>query len=595
MLGYRPEEVEPHVDFFKRAIHPDDLPVVLDRLNGHLEGRTASYESEHRLRSKSGAWIWVMDRGRITEIDKAGSPVRVTGVISNIHERKRAELQAQENLKQFKYVLETTSDGYWNWNIQTGSAFYSPQWLRLLGYAEQDAPERMDFFHSIVHPDDLQRMTVAVQDHLEGRRPSKEVNVRLRMNSGEYRWVWARGKVVEWDGTSSPLLMVGTISDIHEQLQAAESLQRTQFVVDTALEAIFWIDSAGRFTYVNEEACRSLNSSREELLKLSVFDIDADFTEDKWPARMEAIRKGTLPTQEFRHRTRDGRIFPVEIATSYHMFGDREFTCSFARDISKRKRMECVMEALTVSLAGLTGQAYLTGALQSLADLTGAEVVMITDFSFSDEDKLHMIACWKDGQLLQEMKYQMSGTPCERVARERFFTCQSGVADLFPGAKHLRDWEIESYAGARIADRSGNFIGVLAVMGRRPLSNLEEVRSTLNLFALSAAAELARQRNSAQLREVFDSAPDFMLMIDQKGRIISVNHASMQMLGYSEEDLIGQPMEMLVPEQLRQKHAQLQDDYFRQPRLRFMGEPGMALHVRKKMGNCFRSTSTSAL
>jgi len=99
MLEYRPEEIEPNVDFFKRNIHPEDLPAVLDRLTGHIEGRLPIYESEHRLRTKSGRWKWVHDHGKVAEKDKDGRPVRVTGIISDITERKQAEEDIKKTLQ----------------------------------------------------------------------------------------------------------------------------------------------------------------------------------------------------------------------------------------------------------------------------------------------------------------------------------------------------------------------------------------------------------------------------------------------------------------------------------------------------------------
>ncbi|MBN1615493.1 MAG: PAS domain S-box protein, partial [Deltaproteobacteria bacterium] len=102
MLEYRPEEVEPTVDFFKQHVHPEDSSAVLDRLTGHVEGRLPAYESEHRIRTKSGRWLWVLDRGRIVERDKDSKPVRVTGVIADITERKQAEetlIRQQRSIK----------------------------------------------------------------------------------------------------------------------------------------------------------------------------------------------------------------------------------------------------------------------------------------------------------------------------------------------------------------------------------------------------------------------------------------------------------------------------------------------------------------
>jgi PAS domain S-box-containing protein len=91
MLGYRPDEVEPRVDFFKQSVHSDDLQAVLDRLQAHIEGRSPAYVSEHRLRRKSGEWIWVHDQGEVAERDAEGHPIRVTGVIADITERIHAD------------------------------------------------------------------------------------------------------------------------------------------------------------------------------------------------------------------------------------------------------------------------------------------------------------------------------------------------------------------------------------------------------------------------------------------------------------------------------------------------------------------------
>ncbi|MCC6989790.1 MAG: PAS domain S-box protein, partial [Acidobacteria bacterium] len=90
ILEYRLDETEPHVDFFKAHVHPDDLPAVVERLEAHLDGRTPTYQSEHRLRTKSGAWKWVLDRGSVVARD-AGGPQRVTGIIADITARKEAE------------------------------------------------------------------------------------------------------------------------------------------------------------------------------------------------------------------------------------------------------------------------------------------------------------------------------------------------------------------------------------------------------------------------------------------------------------------------------------------------------------------------
>ncbi|MBF0252527.1 MAG: PocR ligand-binding domain-containing protein [Candidatus Omnitrophica bacterium] len=107
MLEYRIDEVEPTVEFFKQHVHPEDQAAVLDRLTGHIEGRLPVYESEHRMRTKSGRWMWVRDRGKITARDKEGHPVRVTGVITDITERKKAEEEYRKSQEQLKLKLDS--------------------------------------------------------------------------------------------------------------------------------------------------------------------------------------------------------------------------------------------------------------------------------------------------------------------------------------------------------------------------------------------------------------------------------------------------------------------------------------------------------
>ena len=99
MLGYCREEIEPHLRAWEALVHPEDMPGVRHVVETHLEGRTPFYETEHRIRHKSGEWIWVLDRGRVISRDAAGKPLRAAGTHLDVTERKRLEaqlLQAQK-------------------------------------------------------------------------------------------------------------------------------------------------------------------------------------------------------------------------------------------------------------------------------------------------------------------------------------------------------------------------------------------------------------------------------------------------------------------------------------------------------------------
>ncbi len=91
MFGYALDEIAPNLSTWEKLVHSDDMPGVEDVLTAHLEGKTDYYETEHRVRHKCGDWIWVLDRGRVTERDVDGNPIRACGTHLDITERKKSD------------------------------------------------------------------------------------------------------------------------------------------------------------------------------------------------------------------------------------------------------------------------------------------------------------------------------------------------------------------------------------------------------------------------------------------------------------------------------------------------------------------------
>ncbi|MFM1989835.1 MAG: hypothetical protein RJA99_2792 [Pseudomonadota bacterium] len=90
MLGQAPDEIAPSVDAWRERVHPDDVERVEALLQAHLDGRTPVYECEHRLRAKSGDWVWVLDRGRVVARDAQGRPLRAIGTHLDVTDRRAA-------------------------------------------------------------------------------------------------------------------------------------------------------------------------------------------------------------------------------------------------------------------------------------------------------------------------------------------------------------------------------------------------------------------------------------------------------------------------------------------------------------------------
>lgn len=130
------------------------------------------------------------------------------------------------------------------------------------------------------------------------------------------------------------------VSDITERKRAERELRMMKFSLENASDAGFWVDPKARIIYANGAACRSLGYSREELVTLSIPDIDPLFPRATWDSFWEKNKaRGTL-TFETQHKSKDGRVFPVEVTTNYLQFDGQEYSFAFAHDITERRALE---------------------------------------------------------------------------------------------------------------------------------------------------------------------------------------------------------------------------------------------------------------
>ncbi len=96
MLGYDLSEIEQSIHEWEERVHPDDIAACFQDIQDHMSGKSEFYENIHRMKHRSGKWIYILDRGKVVERDEAGNPVRFTGTHTDITREKEAELKALE-------------------------------------------------------------------------------------------------------------------------------------------------------------------------------------------------------------------------------------------------------------------------------------------------------------------------------------------------------------------------------------------------------------------------------------------------------------------------------------------------------------------
>ena len=119
-----------------------------------------------------------------------------------------------------------------------------------------------------------------------------------------------------------------------------ERLALTQFAIEHAADALFWIDAEGRIVNANEAATRLTGYARDELMRMRLWELEIGGSAERWRATWADARAGHRQTSEGLYRRRDGTEVPIETSGDFVAHGGREWVSAFARDITERRRLE---------------------------------------------------------------------------------------------------------------------------------------------------------------------------------------------------------------------------------------------------------------
>jgi len=226
MLGYTSAELKPHIDIRSELAHPAELAVSRMKLREHLSGQADMYDMECRLRHRDGHWVWVLDRGRVSERDEQGRALRIQGTLLDISTAKLAQALLAEREVFLERVSEVAEVGGWQLDVKTRAITFSRQACRISGVADGFRPtleEALAFYpessRAFIHK--------AVREAIEQRK-AFDWELPYQNAQGEPLWVRVVGEAVYDDDTPGalPTRLIGAIQNITERNRAAQELQR---------------------------------------------------------------------------------------------------------------------------------------------------------------------------------------------------------------------------------------------------------------------------------------------------------------------------------------------------------------------------------
>ena len=214
MLGYADDEFQGRRDEWENRIHPEDKPRAMADLQSYLDGRTAAYATEFRMRCKDGSWKWILARGQVVSRDARGKPLRMIGTHADIS----ARVQQQEEITRVKERLDLALQGsrlaIWDADVAARTMFLSEGWAEMLGDPPRETVTTFHDLYAIAHPDDRERIAAAFAGALKGALPEYRMEHRVRTRSGEWKWILSHGRVVSRDAAGRALRMTGTNANI---------------------------------------------------------------------------------------------------------------------------------------------------------------------------------------------------------------------------------------------------------------------------------------------------------------------------------------------------------------------------------------------
>jgi PAS domain S-box-containing protein len=243
-----------------------------------------------------------------------------------------------------KTILDAATEGYWSWDIPGGKAFFSEQWLELVGFSAPKKNRPGEFLKSLIHPDDLAQYESGLEAHLAGRTEALDCECRLLTKAGDYRCARLRGRVVRRDKEGHPLQMVGTVVDRSDYKQAHEELEESHTQLSAIFEAaeeMIWVVDPKKFRLLtfNKRVDEVIFNARgfHPRRDMSPEEISPQEA-DAWKLfYRKVLEKGNFET-EYRFNyvpnvlhliskclVRDGKVFGI---------------CVIGQDVTERRQME---------------------------------------------------------------------------------------------------------------------------------------------------------------------------------------------------------------------------------------------------------------
>lgn len=543
---------------FEACVHPDDRAELQQIVQAAIREHQI-YKHEYRVIWPDGSVHWVEGRGQ-TFYDETGTPVRMTGTVMNIDDRKQAEETICRSEERYRSLVTAIFEIVWTADAAGTLTSISPAWFDLTGQSWNELQQRgwLDY----LHPDDRNR-AIQAWTNAVANRTSYTIEYRIQAKDGTYRDFRVRGVPVK-HCDSSIWEWVGTLNDITERkrsdinlakakleleqrvaertieltvannrlLQAFLELQRSKQEVEDLYNrapcGYHSLDTHGIFVRINDTELNWLGYTREQVLhKLKFVDLLTPDSKNIFHEHFPKFRQqGWVNNLEFQLCNKDGSTRWVSLSATaiYDQAGRFIMSRSTVFDISERKRIEAernqaelalresearyrqIVEIANEGIWEINADGYTTFVNPKMADLLGYRVE----------------------EMLGKSLFELMDEESRAIAEANLERRRQGIVEQHDFKFQRRDgsalWTIVSTTP--IVNSAGEFSALAMV------THISDRKQ----------AEMALQKSEQKFRAIFEQTFQLIALLAPDGTLLEVNQAPLDFAQMKREEILQRPL-----------------------------------------------------
>jgi PAS domain S-box-containing protein len=346
-LGFDDDTLPRTSDQWNELVHPDDRAAAHEAAQRHIDGQTDNMDNEVRVRTPRGDWVWIHARGRIAARDPDGKPTRLVGTHTDVTVRKQLEEAEREQARFLQCLLDTVPNAICYLDTAQRFVGCNDAFARWIGRPRDQIVTCTVF--DIFPREVAEKMRDRDAELLRtGNRQFFEDQFGTNDDGSIRDVLFHRATFAGPDGQVAGIVSVAT--NISAQKQVERQLRFADFTLNNAADTILWIGPDSSIIEANNAASRNLGYSREELLNLTIPDIDAAYDARSWGKVWSHLRAAGKCCLESRHVRKDGTSYPVEVNVAHLEFEGQEFGCALVRDVSAREAAEHELRQVVAQL-----------------------------------------------------------------------------------------------------------------------------------------------------------------------------------------------------------------------------------------------------